>query len=158
MTIYCFDTSAFIAAYVENYPPDVTPRLWNDLLPALIEEGRLVTPKDVLIELERKAGKDHGLFEWVKDCDAVHELDDLTLVEVARITNAHRRLIEHKPGRSGADPIVIAMASVKGAVVVTKEGLSGNVTKPKIPDVCKAEGIEYMGLLEVIRSEKWVFA
>lgn len=155
--IYCFDTSAFIAAWIESYPPDVTPKLWSDHLPALIGAGRLVTPKDVLIELEKKAGKDHGLYDWVKKSDAVLELDLPTIKEAKRITNAHRRLIEHKPGRSGADPIVIALASVKKATVVTKEGLSGKINKPKIPDVCNAEKIPYAGVLDVIRREKWVF-
>lgn len=156
--IYCFDTSAFIAAWIESYPKDVTPKLWNEFMPGLIEAGRLITPRDVLVELERKAGKDDGLCEWVKSqVHAVVELDAELLAEGKRIINKYRRLIELKPGRSGADPFVIALASLRGATVVTKEGLSGNLQKPKIPDVCRAEGISYMGILEVIRKERWVF-
>ncbi len=156
--IYCFDTSAFIAAWIENYPPDVAPRLWNELLPELIEEKRLITPKDVLLELEKKAGKDDGLFEWVRTQEgAVIELDGELLIEGKRIINEYRRLIEMKPGRSGADPFVIALASLRGATVVTKERPSGSLEKPKIPDVCRAERIPCVGVLEVIRKEKWVF-
>ncbi len=156
---YCLDTSAFIAAWVENYPKDVTPKLWSDYLPALVKAGRLITPKDVLLELEKKAGKDDGLCEWVKDHSAgVIELDATLLIEGKRITNAYRRLLEHKPGRSGADPFVIALASVRNATVVTKEGFSGSMKKPKIQDVCRAEEIPCIGFLELIRKEKWVFS
>ena len=79
---YCFDTSAFIAAWIENYPPDVTPKLWSNHLPSLIDAGRLVTPKDVLLELEKKAGKDDGLYDWLKKSGAVVELDGPMLIEV----------------------------------------------------------------------------
>lgn len=153
--IYCFDTSAFIAAWVESYPIDVTPRLWTDLLPGLIKAGRLITPTDVLRELEKKA--DTGLHEWVEQSGSVVELDTPDLTESARIVNAYRRLIEHKPKRSGADPIVIAVASARKAAVVTKEGLSGTLVKPKIPDVCKEEKIPCLKLLDVFRQERWRF-
>ncbi|MCA2979205.1 MAG: DUF4411 family protein [Myxococcaceae bacterium] len=153
--IYCFDTSAFIAAWVESYPIDVTPRLWSELLPGLIAAGRLVTPKDVLLELEKKA--DTGLHEWVEQSGSVVELDTPDLMESARIVNTYRRLIEHKPKRSGADPIVIAVASARKAAVVTKEGLSGTLAKPKIPDVCKEEKIPCLKLLDVFRKERWRF-
>lgn len=156
--IYCVDTSAFIAAWIESYPQDVTPRLWAECMPGLVEEGRLITPKEVLIELERKAGKDDGLYEWVKGLgDAVIDFDDDFLLEGKRIINAHPRLLEQKPGRNGADPWVVALAKMKGAAVVTKEGISQNPSKPKIPNVCHAEGIKSMGVLEMIRAEKWVF-
>ncbi len=122
--IYCFDTSAFIAAWIESYPKDVVPKLWNEFMPSLVEAGRLVTPKDVLLELEKKAGKDDGLCDWVKaQGEAVVELDEPLLAEGKRIINKYRRLIELKRGRRGADPFVIALASLRGATVVTKEGM-----------------------------------
>ena len=156
--IYCLDTSALIAAWVENFPQDVTPKLWSDHLPGLVASKRLLTPKDVALELEKKTGKDDGLCQWVNAQEGlVRDLDDALLAEVKRIVNKYRRLIEQKPGRNGADPIVIALASVTGGTVVTKEGMSNNLAKPKIPDVCRAEGIKCVGMLDVIRAEKWVF-
>ena len=155
--IYCFDMSAFIAARQESFPNDVTPKLWSDYLPGLVAAKRMVPPKDVVLELEKKTGKDDELCQWVKSQDGlVRALDDALLKEIKRIVNRYRRLIEQKPGRNRAARIVIALASVTGSTVVTKEGMSNSLEKPKIPDVCRAEGIKCTGMLDVIRAEKWV--
>jgi len=41
--------------------------------------------------------------------------------------------------------------------IVTEEKPSGNLQRPNIPDVCTALGMRpCMGLLELIRAERWV--
>jgi hypothetical protein len=40
--------------------------------------------------------------------------------------------------------------------IVTDEKPTGSLDRPNIPDVCAAMGMNCIGLLEVIRVEKWV--
>lgn len=51
--LYVFDTSAFIAAWVEQYPPENFPAFWQKMH-ELAEGGRLIAPEDVHLELERE--------------------------------------------------------------------------------------------------------
>jgi len=152
--IYCLDTSALIAAWHELYPIDVFPKFW-ELMDQLVAEKRILAPDEVLREL---AKKDDALHKWAKArTDVFVPFDESLLAKGAEITNKYRRLLEQKTGRNGADPWVIALAALRGAVLVTKEGPSGTLAKPKIPDVCQAEKIEWITVLEVIRREKWSF-
>ena len=48
---YSIDTSALLEAYVRRYPPDIVPRLWDEKLDELIEDGTLVAAYDVLEDL-----------------------------------------------------------------------------------------------------------
>ena len=65
----------------------------------------------------------------------------------------HPRLVDTVKGRSGADPFVIALAATTNPTmtVVTEE----QPGKTKIPDVCKAEKIECIGLADLIERENW---
>jgi hypothetical protein len=63
--------------------------------------------------------------------------------------------VDTKKSRSVSDPFVIATASVNGAAVVTSELPSGNIQKPKIPDVCVAENISCITLLQLFLAEGW---
>jgi hypothetical protein len=40
--------------------------------------------------------------------------------------------------------------------IVTDEKPTGSLDRPNIPDVCSAMGMNCIGLLDVIRAEKWV--
>ena len=69
------------------------------------------------------------------------------------------RLVDTRKNRSAADPFVIGLAALYNPplLVVTQEGPTNKLDKPNIPDVCTAEGIECMTLLEMIDREDWVF-
>lgn len=88
-------------------------------------------------------------------------LDEELQIEVAQIMGRFRRFVENRGGarqRSGADPFVIALAKLRGAVLVTQENPSGNIDKPKIPDVCNAlAGVKWINLLGFIQQEGWKF-
>lgn len=60
-------------------------------------------------------------------------------------------------GRSKADPFVIATAIERNAVVVTGELPTGNMNKPRIPDVCNAKSIRSISFLDMIRELKLTF-
>ena len=60
-------------------------------------------------------------------------------------------------GRGKADPFVLATAIERNAVVVTGEVVTGNMEKPRIPDVCQVKGIRWMNFLQMIRELKITF-
>ena len=67
------------------------------------------------------------------------------------------RLVGERKLRTSADPFVIALAQVEGLQIVTDEKPTGNLQRPNIPDVVSAlDMTPCMGLLEMIRAEKWV--
>jgi len=41
--------------------------------------------------------------------------------------------------------------------VVTEETLSGNLDKPRIPDVCDALGVRWLNLIGFVRAQGWSF-
>jgi len=84
------------------------------------------------------------------------EGDDLQ-IRVAEIMGRYPRLVDTRKNRSTADPFVIAVASLNDPnfVVVTQEGPTNNIAKPKIPDVCAAEGLGCISILDLIVREDW---
>jgi hypothetical protein len=152
-TIYSVDSSALIHGWRRVYRPKNFGFIW-ERLDALIKEGRLQSSIEVYNELEKK---DDELFKWCKDRkdELFVEIDDELQTEVARIMKAYSRLVDTVKGRSGADPFVIALASVAmpKLVVVTEE----HPGKLKIPDVCNAEKIDHCGLEDLIEREDWKF-
>lgn len=155
MTIYCFDTSALLDAWNRNYPPDVFPQLWS-AIEERIASGTVIAPEEVRVELARK---DDALFKWAKTRHGLFcDLDEEQQLSVGEILARYPRLIEVRRGRSGADPFVIALARVRGAVVVTGENDDGSAEKPKIPTVCRAFSVRSIKVLEFIRESRWVFS
>lgn len=152
--LYCIDTSALIAAWDERYPIDVFPQLWNGIA-ALIAEGRLICPEEVAHELDKRS-KD--VAAWMTDAGPiVIATDQDTLDHVVRILASHEKLVAERKRGSSADPFVISLAKLRGAVVVTEEG-PGTEAKPKIPTVCSAYKIECISLLEFLRAESWMMS
>ncbi len=152
---YCIDTSALLDAWIRWYPNDLFPTLW-ERMDCLIEENRLVSSEEVLRELERKEGD--ALHRWAKDRSHVFlPLNEPTQACALQIMHDHPRLVDARTGKSFADPWVIATARVNGCTVVTGEGATGTLRRPKIPDVCRTMRIHCVGFIELIRREKWRF-
>ena len=67
------------------------------------------------------------------------------------------RLIERDP----ADAYVVALARMRGGIVVTQETPAAEKRNPKrthfIPDVCRELGISCISLLGLMRREGWTF-
>ncbi len=51
---------------------------------------------------------------------------------------------------------MIALALTQGLEIVTDEKPTGSSDRPNIPDVCAAMGVACIGLLDLIKAEKWV--
>lgn len=73
------------------------------------------------------------------------------------ILAAHPRLVGNGGGRNGADPFVIALAMVNHGAVVTDETFSGNLNKPRIPDVCQALSVPCMTVMDFVEAQHWSF-
>ena len=151
---YCIDTSAILDGWVRNYPRDVFPTLW-DKLEKMIADGRLVAPDEVLKEL---AKNDDDLHKWARLQEGLFcPLDDDVQIATAEILRDFPKLVNNERNRSIADPFVIAVAKVRTLSVVTGEKRRGNLSRPKIPDVCESYGITCLTLLELMKSEGWKF-
>lgn len=154
MVTYCIDTSALIAAWQERYPPENFPAFWKRM-DALITAGRLIAPTEVLVETSKRSDELHA---WLSTRKAMfRELEDAIQIEAANVLQQFPRLVGERKLRTSADPFVIALARVEGLQIVTDEKPTGSLQRPNIPDVCTAlKMVSCMGLLELIRAEKWV--
>lgn len=156
MAKYCFDTSALIEGWVRSYPYDVFPTLWSNL-ERMIEDGDILCPDEVLIEL---AKKEDDLHKWAKlKKKLFYPLDNDLQVAVVEVLTYYPGLAAQKSSRNHADPFVVALAKITNRIVVSGEKNRGNPDGliPKIPDVCQAYDIRCITLLQFIRDQKWNF-
>jgi predicted nucleic acid-binding protein len=154
VTVYCFDTSALLDAWSRHYPPDVFPQLWRALEES-IAAGEVIAAEEVRVEISKK---DDALLRWAKKQPGLFvDLDPEQQQRVGEILAAFPRLVDTRRGRSGADPFVIALARVRGAIVVTGENDDGTSEKPKIPTVCRHFDVRAVKPLDFLRAKRWVF-
>lgn len=155
--MYCFDTSALIAAWSERYPIDHFPRFW-DALDALLASGRAVAPQEVLTECSKKSD---DLTAWLKKHSPMFiELDEPVQVRAAAVLAKFPRLVAERKARTAADAFVIALALERKLCVVTEERPTGSpVNRPNIPDVLNDPefACPRVDLLGLIKAEKWIF-
>ena len=153
MSGYCFDTSAFMEAWLHTYPIQVFPGVWSRI-DSLISTGRLVASVMVRDELQAKSD---ALSAWARDRrDLFVPVDKEQSDEAQSIVRTYRRLIEERRGRTQADPFVIALARLRGLVCVTEEQF-GNETNVRIPFVCQQLGLESIKLVDLMMREGWQF-
>jgi len=150
---YSIDTSAILHAWRRSYPPEVFPSLWKKF-DELIERGDLLATEEVLRELEKK---DDEVHEWVKRRQHMIVPIDVRIQEVvSTILASHKKLLDTRKNRSGADPFVIALAVIRDCTVVTNEAPTSSPSRPNIPDVCSALGVRSIDVLGLIREQRWV--
>jgi hypothetical protein len=154
MVSYCIDTSALIAAWQERYPAENFPPFWQRI-DDLINAGRLTAPMEVLRETAKRSDELHTWLSARKQM--FRELEEAIQIEAAKVLAQFPRLVGEKKLRTAADPWVIALAQVENLQIVTDEKFSGSLNRPNIPDVCRALNMPpCMGLLDLIKAEKWV--
>ena len=151
---YSIDTSAILDAWVRGFPPDVVPGFWARF-EKLIDNGQLIATEEVLYELEKK---EDNVYEWAKNHGSMFtSTDEKIQLAVIEILRDHKKLIDTRKNRSGADPFVIALAKVEGCNVLTREKPTTRRERPHIPDVCRDLGIPCINILQLCRAQKWVF-
>lgn len=147
---YCIDTNVFIDAGERYYPIDIVPGFWANF-DELILAGRMKAPEMLIEELERK---DEAWRRWVYERrETLIVPMDLPQVEAVRKVMAVYEAASIDASRITADPFFIALALANGLTVVTNE-------KPrrggaKIPKICAALGVPSIGLLDLMRRERW---
>ena len=146
---YSLDSDAAINAW-RDYPIEHFPKIWG-WIEQMGQRGIVGMSEVVFKELEK--GGDE-CFDWFKErkTDFVHPNNDDVQKELDRLVNTYSNfgLIT---GKNEGDPFVVALAIVKDCTVVTNESMSNNMNGPKVPDVCRAEGIGWIKFVDVIRRE-----
>jgi hypothetical protein len=152
--IYIIDTSALIDLQ-DFYPRETFPSLW-ELFEDLAENGKLLCPREVSRELEKKSTE---LKEWIEGNDMVLSASE-TVDLAEKAADIDRKYPELKTGRRrrnpnprSADPWVVALASKKNGVVVSSEHSQPAAQKIRaIPDACRVEGIKWLSLLQLFQE------
>lgn len=155
-TLFSFDSSSLIHAWNRAYRPQNFPSFWK-LLQEAIASGVVAASVEVLNELSKK---DDAVYEWCKRlaADLCVDIDDEQQGHLIHIMGAYPRLVDSVKGKSGGDPFVIALARVRqGKIVVVSEEDFGRKDSPRIPDVCRAEGIRCFKLADFIQDRGWRF-
>jgi predicted nucleic acid-binding protein len=149
---FSLDTSGILDAWVRYYPPDVFPTIWSQM-DVSAKNGEIFVIEEVVRELEKK---DDGIHGWIKERETIIvPIDDEVQKHVVQIMSKYSRLVDTKKNRSVGDPWVVALALVRGLTVVTGEKASGNLAKPKIPDVCKDLGLSCLEMVDFFRKQGW---
>jgi predicted nucleic acid-binding protein len=150
--LFSLDTSGILDAWVRYYPPDVFPTIWSQM-DVSAKNGEIFVIEEVVRELEKK---DDGIHGWIKERETIIvPIDDEVQKHVVQIMSKYSRLVDTKKNRSVGDPWVVALALVRGLTVVTGEKASGNLAKPKIPDVCKDLGLPCVEMVDFFRKQGW---
>jgi hypothetical protein len=150
--MYCIDTSALIAAWSERYPIKRIPPFWARM-DDLVQSGRMVAPEEVRREVQKKSD---GLYDWINARKSMFiELEETIQVRAKELLSEFPWLLKNVPGKSPADPFVIALAQERRLTVITEEGRGGE-RKPQIPFVCDSKGVQCINLLGLLDAEDWI--
>ncbi|MEH0147326.1 DUF4411 family protein [Corynebacterium sp. Q4381] len=160
--MYLLDANVLISAAERNYPPDVVPGFWDQLLDA-VANGEVKIPEAVYREVTTL--EDKWLTGWLKNNvdqrrgDVLYEnlAQARMLARVADwVTDPARPYASRHVNNflRHADPRLIAAAATEAAVVVTYEErvADPNSTKVKIPNVADEFGVACVLPMEMFRS------
>jgi hypothetical protein len=161
---YVMDTSSLINLKMES-PKDIFPGVWKKI-EALIDEGRLLSPEEVMNEIEM-GHLDDELIIWTKENRRMFKrLNTTQIQKVKEIQEKFPALVDPEKETPDADPFVIALALeqktmttidgvMRRTIVVTDERKRGK--KIKIPLVCEKMDVECIDRMELFRREGWKF-
>ena len=153
---YSVDSSSFMDWQARYYPVDVFTSVVGRI-DALISDNRLVAPALVKEELSVVGTGD--LIAWAKARPGIFVATGDLLGEAQAIQNAFPGLRDPKAEFEEADAYVIALARIRGGIVITQETPAAEKRNPKrshfIPDVCREMGIPCFNLLGMMRRENW---
>jgi len=154
--LYSVDSSAFMDWQARFYPADVFTSLL-DRVDQLIAAQRFVAPALVKEELGVVGTGD--LIAWADSRPVIFVPTRELLVEAQAIQNRFPGLRDPKAEFEEADAYVIALAKLRGGIVITQETPAAEKHNPKrthfIPDVCREMGVPCFNLLGLMRRENW---
>jgi Domain of unknown function (DUF4411) len=154
VALHSFDTSTLLNGRRDLLPPEVFRSLWANV-EAMIVNGEIRAVDVVRDELSKR---DDEVNRWARaQPDLFVALDADIQRATTNVLTRHPKLMGRGGGRNAADPFVVGMAWARGGIVVTEERPSGNLEKPKIPDVCDAVGVRWLNLIGFIQAQGWSF-
>ena len=140
------------------YPSDVLPGLARRV-EGLVAAKRLQAV--ALVREEVNAVGPVSLKEWVTAHREMIVPTVEVLAEARAVQDRFAGLLDPRAEYEEADAYVIALARLRGGVVVTQETPAAEKRNPKrthfIPDVCRQLGIGCIGFLGLVRREGWTF-
>ena len=149
---YSIDTSCLIESWNNLYQIDVLPSIWEHLDFLLRVDIARITIQ-VFEEIEKQ---DDALHDWCKERKDL--FTDITEIQIEKLQGVMGRYprIASKGTRNYADPWVIALAqtTTPSSIIVTEER-GGKETNPKIPYVCKKEGLDVYTFNRFLRATGW---
>lgn len=154
--LYLLDANIFIQAQNLHYAMDFCPAFW-DFLKQEARKTTLASTDMVYDELKSYGDK---VSDWVEVNKstlftiASDEEIQSRFIEIADFVNSHPTYKASEKDRflDGADPWLIATASVMGLTIVTHETLApSNSKKVKIPNVAREFGVNCISPYEMIR-------
>jgi hypothetical protein len=152
--LYSFDTSAILNGRRDLFRPTVFQSLWCQIEDA-IGDGQIRSVDEVRREL---AKRDDDAKRWADAQDGLFCPLSQPIQDAAKqILSLYPNLVQQGGKRSGADPFVIALAMVNSGAVITEENATGNIARPRIPDVCDALGVPCVTLMGYIEAQGWTF-
>ena len=156
--VYCIDTSSLIDLYRWR-PPKKQRQPWRHL-EGLIDQQRLIAPREVLRELAEH-GRDDDLLEWARDHKRMFKpsASPEIVQTVKEILREFPTLVD--PDRlEAADPFVVALALkqkasdlFEGVTVITEEKYGTG--KSRIPHVCEEYKLMYLQIHQMFLAEGW---
>jgi hypothetical protein len=156
--LYSVDTSSFMDWQARRYPTDVFPGILREV-DSLIASGRFIAPEIVREELLAVGTQE--LSTWTDDHDAMFIPVADILNDALDIRKRFPGLLDPRAEYEEADAYVIALARIRGGVVVTEETPASEKNRPRrphfIPDVCRELGVPCISLLGLMRREQWRF-
>lgn len=152
--MYLLDANTYIEAKNRYYQMSFCPAYW-DWLDQQYQSGSLASVSSVYDEL---ANKGDELSDWVQPRrDQFHPVsaDDIQ-IKMAEVAQYVADLPNKSPANigqflSGADPWLVARASLTGETIVTHEvPVDANSKKVKIPNICDHFEVDYINTFELL--------
>ena len=149
---YCFDTNCFIEPWNKFYSYKSYQSYWDDFILPNIRNDNILLLEEVWLEIKKG---DDDLSAWFKENrlnedNVLIKTDPNLTLQVKKLLKKYPRLSDSAKGRSIADSFLLEHARKSGSSVVTLEGFSHDLNKPRIPDVCKEENIPCIDLYQYI--------
>lgn len=155
-TIYVIDSNALIDLNWRRYPEDLFGSL-HRLVDELVTAHRLVSTEEVYRELEKQDDEAHAWCKKRRDIFAPSADEALQRRLIAVLERTPTIVDPRRPHKNAADPWLVALAlHVRGAVV-TEETSNPGARVARLPDVCAMERVPCIGLLDLMRRERWSF-
>lgn len=152
--MYLLDANTYIEAKNRYYQMSFCPAYW-DWLDQQYQSGSLASVSSVYDEL---ANKGDELSAWVQPRkDQFHPIsaEDIQ-IKMAEVAQYVADLPNKSPGNiglflSGADPWLVAKASLTGETIVTHEvPVEAHSKKVKIPNICDHFEVDYINTFELL--------